>query len=64
MLEAQTENRFGVPMCNPCYAKWKALSDTKINWDEAWLEMAEKTRSNKNLPQDDTPDDEFYCGED
>ena len=25
MLEAKTENRFGVPMCNPCYKKWKAL---------------------------------------
>ena len=27
-LEARTENRFGVGMCNPCYKKWKALQES------------------------------------
>lgn len=27
MLKARTENRFGVPMCNPCYNKWKASQE-------------------------------------
>lgn len=48
MLEAKTENRFGVPMCGPCYKKWKALQEPEKDLND---------KPEKEL------NDEFYCGE-
>lgn len=58
--EATTRNKWDVAMCKNCYGVWNSLRPNNTDPQRRYPKM--KLRE---LPkeEDDSPPDEFYCGE-